>query len=157
MRAELNRAVCLGCPHSEYNQPGFKGGACACTIDPQRRDIVERAKADDCERFAGLPLTVLPSTTQRTAAEPCSTCGKIAKGAIGLAKVAAQAVGIPIDVAGRKVEALRLKVCTACAPGATLCPSCDCIIAAKVKLASEACPLEKWAATSKADSPPAQQ
>lgn len=155
MRTALNLGVCLGCPYSQIEDSG--SGKCACTNDPARRDIKERAEVDDCERFKGLPLTVLPTTPRPTAAEPCSTCGKIVKGAIGLAKVAAQAVGIPIDVAGRKVEALRLKVCTACAPGATLCPSCDCIIAAKVKLASEACPLGKWAAISKADNLPGQR
>jgi hypothetical protein len=40
--------ICHRCPFAQLNQPGFKGGACACTADPQGRDITVMAKAGEC-------------------------------------------------------------------------------------------------------------
>lgn len=72
---DINRSVCLSCPHSEINQPGFKGGACACTIDPQRRDIKERAKAGDCEYFAleAKPTPAMPIVATANKPRPSPT------------------------------------------------------------------------------------
>lgn len=151
MQSSLNIAVCHLCPHSERNKPGFKGGACACTIDPARRDIVERAEAGDCEFFTEegrraekerATATPAPAAPNR----PC--CGqKIAHGIIGLGKVAAQAVGIPIDQAPRDVAAKRHRICLTCDRWESgMCVECGCLVAAKVRIASEQCPLEppKW-------------
>lgn len=146
MRAELNRAICLLCPHSQNNHPGFKGGACACMIDPARRDIVERAKAGDCELFTEEGRKAAAERSPVAPTSPCQTCGqKIISGAIGLAKVAAQAMGIPIDQAPRKLQAARLRVCTPCDQNAGgICADCKCVIAAKVRVASEDCPRKLW-------------
>lgn len=150
MRADLNRAVCLLCPHSQSNQPGFKGGACACTIDKSRRDIVERAAAGDCEFFTeegqqAARERALASPAPSSPARPC--CGQIAAGIVGLAKVAAQAVGIPIDQAPRDAAAKRHVICIGCDRFKSgMCVECGCLVAAKVRIASEQCPLEppKW-------------
>lgn len=148
MRADLNRAICLLCPHSQSNQPGFKGGACACTIDPVRRDIVERAAAGDCEFFTEegrqaakerTPAIPAPAAPHR----PC--CGQVAAGVVGLAKVAAQALGIPIDQAPRDMQASRHRVCLGCDRNQGMtCAECKCIIKLKIRVLSEKCQLGKW-------------
>jgi hypothetical protein len=89
-------------------------------------------------------------------------CSKVVHGAIGLAKVAAQAVGLPIDQATEAVVKARRDACRECehatrnqnrldrpSKGLTTlsqCQLCGCLIAAKTMLASEKCPAEppKW-------------
>jgi hypothetical protein len=99
---------------------------------------------------------------QRYAAEAGKQVAQILHGAGGLAKVAAQAVGIPIDKIPYAYTKLRRDVCRACphaskspdrldrpSKGLTTlskCELCGCFIAAKTMLASEKCPAEppKW-------------
>ena len=91
----------------------------------------------------------------------CVNCGRrVVAGAMGLLKVAVQAVGIPWDRAADDLTAARRNVCRTC-PSATRnpafvdrtsrglttrsrCASCGCLIAGKTMLASERCPEGKW-------------
>lgn len=141
MRSSLNIAVCHTCPHSQHNQPGFKGGACACTIDPARRDITVRAAAGDCEFFTaeGRKAPAERALVRASPAKPCCG-GGIVHGAIGLAKA-----GLGIDAAGRELEAKRHRICWGCdRRKGLLCGECGCLLMAKIKVKSEACPLSKW-------------
>jgi flavoprotein len=91
-----------------------------------------------------------------------SIAERVVHGAVGLAKVAAQAVGLPVDQAPEMVIKARRDICRGC-PNATLnaqrldrpskglttasqCRVCGCLIAAKTRLASEKCPASppKW-------------
>lgn len=91
-------------------------------------------------------------------------CGGCLNGVSGLMRVGAQLLGIPLDAAPADVVAGRRDVCREC-PEATknaakrdgptkgltlksMCRECGCNIAAKTRLASEACPLAKWSAIS---------
>ncbi len=132
-------AICMSCESREANCKG----ACICTIDG--RDIKEHVADRQCPRnLFNATGPVVPAPRAPSTAKPC--CGKkLLNGAIGLAKVVAQSVGIPVDVAGRKVEAKRLRICTGCDQNeGGICKRCDCIIAAKVRLASEKCPEQRW-------------
>jgi hypothetical protein len=75
---------------------------------------------------------------------------RIIHGVAGLAKVGAQLAGAAVDQAPADVIAKRRHACSEC-PHATkhpprgltihsLCTRCGCLISAKVRLASEACP-----------------
>lgn len=79
---------------------------------------------------------------------------RVARGAMGLAKAATGVDRPPADVI-----AARLKTCGECeqGEGRTLCGLCSCVIAAKVRVAGEACPEAKWSAvppTSPTPQPP---
>jgi hypothetical protein len=91
-------------------------------------------------------------------------CGKIKRGASGLAKFAAQSIGIAVDDAPPDVVRRRRDECRGCdfatrnpAPkfkknngltSLSQCSVCKCFIAAKTKVASESCPLPvpRWEA-----------
>lgn len=90
----------------------------------------------------------------------CLGCGTVTKGIVGLTKAAAQSAGIAVDKAPRGVVQARRDVCREC-PEATRneakistptkglttlsrCKKCNCFIAAKTKLASQSCPMDKW-------------
>lgn len=78
----------------------------------------------------------------------------IKRGALGLAKAAAQSAGLRVDQAAADVIDARRDRCRACpsarpVPAGNLshwshCRECGCLIAAKTRLASETCPLGKW-------------
>jgi hypothetical protein len=92
---------------------------------------------------------------------PCDDCPKLlVQGAIGLAKVGLQSLGVPVDRASDAETLRRRDICREC-PMATRnrarlsrstkglttlsrCRECDCFIAAKTRLASERCPVGKW-------------
>jgi flavoprotein len=86
--------------------------------------------------------------------------GRIFDGIAGLSKVGLQLAGVPVDRASDAVTLARRDACREC-PAATRnaarldrrakgltslsrCRECDCVIAAKTRLASERCPLGKW-------------
>lgn len=84
----------------------------------------------------------------------CCSGSKIVSGVVGMAKVISQVVGLPVDQAPRRVVHERRDVCRKC-PKASLnktgiltnissCDACNCIISAKTRIASEACPDGKW-------------
>ena len=99
---------------------------------------------------------------------PKSRSSRIVRGAVGLSKVGAQVVGIPIDQAPKKMVEQRRAICRQCehatrnparldrpSKGLTSmseCKPCGCFIAAKTRLASEVCGLvtvglpPKWGA-----------
>jgi hypothetical protein len=87
-------------------------------------------------------------------------CQQLVHGAIGLGKVAAQAAGAKLDAADALIIAARRDLCRACDEATrtpspkyaankglttrSQCRKCSCFIAAKTRIASEACPLGKW-------------
>lgn len=98
--------------------------------------------------FAGLPENgdVLPCPHGMKPAQPATLGAKLARGVKGLAKAAAG-----VDRAPDDVIAQRQATCSACEQGAgrALCGVCGCLLAAKLRVASESCPLDppKWGAT----------
>lgn len=79
-------------------------------------------------------------------------CNKIVRGAVGLAKAA-----LGVDAVPRETSTARREICLACDRSRVVsvgvgkvrqCDECGCVIAAKVKIASERCPLGKWDASS---------
>lgn len=133
----LNMRTCTRC----VNKQTVSGEIKVCPVDGAACATHAQA-GDTCPK----KLHVIGEPTAAPAPiKPCKSCfEKAVSGAIGLAKAGAQMVGIPIDQAPRDVEANRLRICTGCAPGAILCPDCDCIIKAKVMIASEKCPRRLW-------------
>jgi hypothetical protein len=89
-------------------------------------------------------------------------------GAIGLAKAAAQALGVPVDLVDEQTINARAEACRCCPHHArgqklagqpckplainSVCTACSCLLIAKVRLASEKCPLDppKWEAVERA-------
>jgi hypothetical protein len=96
--------------------------------------------------------------------EEQGTLATVAAGIVGLAKVAAQAAGLPVDQAPDDVIAARRDCCRHCPLASrserfagpphrglssrSICRreggGCGCLILAKTRLASEACPLGWW-------------
>lgn len=91
----------------------------------------------------------------------CGNCGGgIVHGAIGLAKVGAQLLGVPVDEADAATAQSRLAACRDCehatrnpdrldrpTKGITTlstCTLCGCFLKGKVRVASETCPAGKW-------------
>ena len=77
------------------------------------------------------------------------TVSKVAHGAAGLAKAAAQVVGVPVDVAPYVLRTMRRDICRGCdqSTGSGLlwfCKSCNCELLAKTRLKSETCCDSKW-------------
>jgi hypothetical protein len=84
----------------------------------------------------------------------------VVSGIVGLAKVAAQAAGVPVDQADAATIAARRDFCRDCPHAsknpkyadrpskgltrASRCDLCKCNIAAKTRIASQKCPLGKW-------------
>lgn len=95
---------------------------------------------------------------------PCGCGSRIVKGIVGNAKVAAQAIGIPVDQAPPEIVKQRWDFCRECPHASkdkrlvdrpskglvalSRCrhPDCGCLIKCKTKLASESCPIGKWPA-----------
>ncbi len=75
----------------------------------------------------------------------CGGCGKAAHGAAGLVRAAVAVTtgigGVPLEVLNDRVRAC--KSCEHYGVGWT-CAKCGCVLAAKLKLAAEACPIGKW-------------
>lgn len=80
---------------------------------------------------------------------------KLAHGAMGLGKVAAQEIGLRVDLPEQATIAARREICRACdearktegrLTAISTCSLCDCLIGAKTRVASEACPAGKWLA-----------
>jgi hypothetical protein len=87
-------------------------------------------------------------------------CGIVVRGATGLAKVALQSVGVPVDMADPATVQSRRDACRKCEHASrnhdpryaanqglttfSRCGKCSCVIAAKTRLASERCPDGKW-------------
>ncbi len=74
--------------------------------------------------------------------------GRLAHGATGLAKAA-----LGLDAASEHVRASREATCFGVSGQAPpcdrvrwggICSACDCLIPAKIRVASESCPLGKW-------------
>jgi hypothetical protein len=88
------------------------------------------------------------------------TPGKLIHGAAGLAKAGLQLVGVSVDEVPATVLLERRDHCRECRAATkdphpryavnkgltalSVCRDCDCNIAAKTRLASEACPRGKW-------------
>lgn len=70
----------------------------------------------------------------------CSGCRKIVKGASGITKAITGT-----DPVTRDVRLAREAECDACDQRrGPMCNRCHCVVAAKVRVASERCPLNKW-------------
>lgn len=130
-------SICHRCPHSESNQPGFKGGACACTADPQRRQIRVMVKGEECPKgyFSGVDAPKARPTT----------AGKIIHGAAGVAKAL-----IGIDRASPELIKQREAICVGCDKAVMVagvfrkCSICGCATALKMMNAGEKCPEGRW-------------
>ncbi len=75
--------------------------------------------------------------------------GRVAHGAAGLAKAVGHVVGInavPLEILDRRVAECRGRGPNRCVYGGRrwFCAKCGCVIAAKIRVRSEACPMGYW-------------
>lgn len=71
----------------------------------------------------------------------CSGCKRIVHGVAGLAKAA-----LGLDKASEETIGHRRAICHDCDQRTRwwVCKKCDCVLEAKMRVASEECPLRKW-------------
>lgn len=118
--------VCHKCEHR--HRPCR--GPCPCLIDG--KDIIEHARAGEC-----------PKGKYTEPIQP----GLVAKVAHGAAGIAAAVAGV--DKASDEEIERRQAICKGCEFAVKVlgvfkkCGKCGCVIKAKIRLASEHCPLEK--------------
>jgi hypothetical protein len=88
----------------------------------------------------------------------CRCCpGKLRRGLVGLTTAAARLDPVPVDQLRRR-HALCLgaggrPACERLVLG-SVCSACHCLVAAKVRVASERCPLGKWGPATGIMTPP---
>jgi len=126
-----------------------------CRADPQPGRTAPAVGVMRSIRGAAVPTAAQPappspsdSATEPTAADgesDRSAQGSVVHGLVGLAKS-----HLGIDRSSDDLIAHRWQICSTHATGphrccnAGLCTACGCHISAKIRIASEACPLGRW-------------
>jgi hypothetical protein len=79
------------------------------------------------------------------------TIGAVAHGAVSLIQAAAQIIGVPVNQASKETIAERGAICGKCSylktfTGTSIhkCGHCGCVLAPKLSLKSECCPVNRW-------------
>jgi len=127
------------CAIKEYKRPSF--GVCLTVCGKNTAPLTQQEK----EKLLSVSKEKSANEKTKKAKKECVGCKakglkRLIRGGAGLLKAE-----LGIDACNPDTILERRRVCESCEHyDFGLCTECGCILAAKVKLKSENCPLEKW-------------